>query len=105
MTASVASLQASAVHRMASSTAGGVHGMQPVVGWQVSAPLQNSPSAQRELFGVATHEPLPLQVFSVQGSPSSVHGVPEASKQESVGSWQASAHSGPAAHGLPACVQ
>src|SRR5262249_26866972 len=69
----------------------------------VSVPLQKRLSLHGSVLGGCAHAPLPLHASSVQPLPSSVHGVPPGSKQLPADSLHASAHSGPLAHGSPAC--
>jgi hypothetical protein len=71
----------------------------------VSLPLQNRPSLQGSALLTAAQFPAPSHSLSVHSLPSSVHEVPDATKQLSPLSLQESAHSPPPLHGLPACME
>jgi hypothetical protein len=99
-------------HESAASLHTSAHSPPPVHGspeWlehvpplHVSVPLQNSPSLHGALFAGCVQAPAPLQTSSVQPFESVLHPVPAETKQLSLVSLHASAHSLPPLHGSPA---
>jgi hypothetical protein len=68
-----------------------------------SPTVQALPSSQGTLLFGWAHWPVPLQTSSVHALASAVHAVPAAAAQASAASLQVRLHSGPLAHGSPAC--
>src|SRR5689334_4911646 len=82
-------------------------GQAPFTPSQCSAGSHGPPAARHTIPALpagCAHAPDPSHSSTVQALESAVHAEPAATKQFWLASLQMSAHSGPPAHGSPACV-